>query len=116
VKRAVPNLDSVSLARRRKCCAFAALKEFTEATEQWIARSRKPRNGSPDTDQRSEAEKQAAVKQLQQVQAEHTAKLKQITARLQDQITALQQSKGSDARIRFTNDRPANPRCDLAEN
>jgi hypothetical protein len=42
---------------------------------------------------RTEAEQQAAMKHLQQVQLEQAEKLKQIASRLQDQLTVFQQMK-----------------------
>lgn len=94
VKRAIPNLDTVSLEDGTQTLRVAALKEFvaaTEAMDQEVKaaeeRIRRAQNGGSTSDQ------QAAVKQLQQVQAEHTEKLKAITARLQDQIAALQELK-----------------------
>ncbi|MCU0782991.1 MAG: hypothetical protein MUF81_02885 [Verrucomicrobia bacterium] len=95
VKRAIPNLDSVSLADATQTLRVAALKEFVSATgemeravkaaEQRVTEAQN--TGSP-------AGLQAAVKQLQQVQARHTEILRQITARLQDQIAALHTLKG----------------------
>ena len=43
----------------------------------------------------SEADKQAAMKHLRELQAEQTEKLRQISARTQDQIEALKQTQGS---------------------
>jgi hypothetical protein len=94
VKRAIPNLESVSLADATQTLRVAALKEYvaeTEAMERAVkdaeARVEQARAGG------SEAEQQAAVKQLQQVQTQHTEKLKQIAAHLQEQIAALEQLK-----------------------
>jgi hypothetical protein len=96
VKRALPNLASVSVAEGTRVLREAALKEFTEAAQQMQAqvkeaqeRLAQARNGGSD------AEQQAAIKQLQQVQTEQSEKLKEIAARSKAQIDALQQLKAS---------------------
>lgn len=94
VKRAIPNLNSVSLAEATQTLRVAALKEFAEATE---AMERAVKDAEQRVQQAqsggSEADQQTAVKHLQQVQAEHTEKLKQIAAALQARIAALSQLK-----------------------
>ncbi len=93
VKRAVPNLESVSLADATQTLRVATLKQFAEAAEAMDRAVKTAEAGIEKAQSGSEADRQAAVKQLQQVQAEHTEKLKQITAHLQAQIAALQQMK-----------------------
>ncbi len=95
VKSAIPDLESVSLADATQTLRVAALKEFTAATEAMDRAVKKAEQRIIQAQAgASEAEKQAAVKNLQQLQAEHTAKLQQIAARLQSQIDALKQIKG----------------------
>lgn len=94
VRRAIPQLESVSLAEGTQTLRAAALKEFVEATESMQRavqeaeqRVRETQNGG------SVADQQAAVKQLRQLQAEQTEKLQRIAARLQEQIAALEKLK-----------------------
>jgi hypothetical protein len=94
VRRAIPNLDSVSLADGKQTLRAAAFKDIMETMDEIQRRvneaqqriSQAQKNGS-------DAEQQAALKQLQQVQGEQTEKLKQWAARLEAQINALQQLK-----------------------
>ena len=95
VKRAIPNLDSVSLTEATQTLRVAALKEFVAATEEMERAVKEAEQRVQQAQNRgSEADRQSAVKHLQQVQAEHTEKLKQITAALQSRIAALSQLKG----------------------
>jgi hypothetical protein len=94
VRRSIPNLDSVSLADGKQILRAAALKEFVEATDEMQRRVKEAQQRiSQAQNNGSEAEQQAALKLLQQVQAEQTEKLKQIAARSQAQIQALEQIK-----------------------
>jgi copper homeostasis protein CutC len=99
VKRAVPNLESMSLADATQTLRVAALKEYAETTEA-MERAVQQAEQRVIAAQNSgnEADRQAAVKQLQQVQNVHTEKLKKIAARLQGQIEALKQIKEKPAR------------------
>jgi hypothetical protein len=94
VKRAIPNVETVSLAEGTQTLRVTALKEIIEATEEMQQRIKEAqqRIGQAQTNG-TEVEQQTAVKQLQQVQAEQTEKLKDISAKLQDQIQALEQMK-----------------------
>jgi hypothetical protein len=95
VKRAIPNLDSVSLVDGKQILRAAALKEIMEAMEKMQQRLKEAQQRiSQVQTSGSEAEQQAALKQLQQVQAEQTEKLKEVSARVQAQIQALEQIKG----------------------
>jgi hypothetical protein len=96
VKRAIPDLASVSLADGTRILRKAALTEFATAAkeigEQIHAAQinlAKAQNGG------SESEQQAAIQQLQQAQASQTAKLQEIAAKSQAQIDALKQLKAA---------------------
>ena len=94
VKRTLPNFAAVSMEEGARILRAAALKDFKEtvaAMEVQVAEAQqslsRAQNGG------SEAEQQAAVKHLQQVQSGQTEKLKQIAARSAAQIEALRQLK-----------------------
>lgn len=91
VKRAIPNLASISVADGAQILRETALRDFKTAAADQVKeaeqRLTEAQNG------KSEAEQQAAMKHFQQVQAEQTEKLKQIAARLQAQIATLKQIK-----------------------
>jgi hypothetical protein len=96
VKRAIPDLASVSLADGTRMLRKAALTEFATAAKdigEQLQTARlnlaKAQNGG------SEADQQAAIQQLQQAQASQTAKLQEIAARSQAQIDALKQLKAA---------------------
>jgi hypothetical protein len=94
VRRAIPNLDSVSLEAGTRLLREAAASEFARAAQELEARLRQAeQNLVQAQSNHSEAEEQAALKQLQQVQAEQADKLKQIAARSQAQIQALTRLK-----------------------
>ena len=67
----------------------AAATEMQAEVQQAQQRLSRARND------KSEAEQEAAMKQLQQLQAEQAEKLKQIAARLQAQITVVEQLKST---------------------
>ncbi len=94
VKRTIPNLASVSMEEGTRILRRAALEDFkatVAAMEIQIAKAQQSLSQAQSGG--SEAEQQAAVKQLQQVQSEQTEKLKQIAARSAAQIEALRQLK-----------------------
>jgi len=93
VKRAVPDLASVSVEEGTRLLREAALKDFVAAADEMELRQKEAQQRVSDAQGKSEAEQQAARKNLQQVQLEQAGKLKQVAARLQAQITALQQLK-----------------------
>jgi ABC-type uncharacterized transport system len=95
VKRALPNFASVPVEEGTRILREAALKDFKAAADEMEVQVReaqerlgKARNGG------SEAEQQAAMKHLEQIQAEQSEKIKQIAARAQAQIEAFRQLKG----------------------
>jgi len=96
VKALIPNLSAVSVEEGTRILREAALKDFTATAKELEAqlkdaqqRLSQAQSGGSDADQ------QAAMKHLQQVQAEQAQKLKQIAARFQAQIDALQQLKAA---------------------
>jgi hypothetical protein len=96
VKALIPNLSAVSVEEGTGILRAAALKDFTAAANELAAqvkeaqqRLAQAQNGGSDAD------RQAAMKRLQQVQAEQTEKLKQIAAKSKAQIDALQQLKAA---------------------
>ena len=94
VRALIPNVSAVSVEEGTRILREAALKDFTAAAKDMEAQVQ-------DAQQRlvqaqrggSAADQQAAMKHLQQVQAEQTEKIKQIAARSRAQIDALQQLK-----------------------
>jgi len=94
VKRALPNLASVSMEEGTRILRAAALEDFkatVAAMEIHVAEAQQSLGQARSAN--SEAEQQAALKQLQQVQSEQTEKLKQIAARSAAQVEALRQLK-----------------------
>jgi len=96
VRRAIPNLASLSVEEGTRILRESALSEFKAAasemeiqTAEAQQRLGRAQNGG------SAADQQAALKQLQQLQAEQTEKLRQIAGRLQTRISALEQLKGA---------------------
>jgi len=94
IKRLIPNAESVSLAEATRILREASFKEFAAAANQFQTqlsqaqdRLKTAQNGG------SEADQQSAIKDLQQVQAEQSARLKEIAAKAQAQIEALKQLK-----------------------
>lgn len=94
IKQIVPNLESVSLADATRLVREASLKEFAAAAAQFQAqlneaqqRLKDAQNGGSDSD------RQAAMKNLQAVQADQANQLKKIAAKAQDQIEALKHLK-----------------------
>jgi vacuolar-type H+-ATPase subunit H len=94
VRKAIPNLEAVSLEEGTKVLRDASLAQFKQAAEEMQAQVK-------DAEQRfiraqgdqSEAAQQAAAEQLQKIQAEGTRKLQQIAQDAHAQIAALQQLK-----------------------
>jgi len=96
VKRAITNLAAVSVEEGARILREAALKDFKTAvgemeTQVKEAQQRfsEAQNGGTDAD------RQAALKCLQQVQADQAEKLQQIAAKSKAQIEALQQLKAA---------------------
>jgi hypothetical protein len=94
VKRAIPNLDAVSLEAGTKVLRDASMIQLKQAAEEMEARVK-------DAEQRfiqaqgsqSEAAQQAAAEELRKIQVEGREKLQQIAQDSHAQIAALQQLK-----------------------
>ena len=96
VKAMIPDLAAVSLEEGKKVLQEAALKDFTAAAKEMRAQIKEAEQRLAQAQQGgTEAERQAARAHLQQVQAEQTAKLKEIAARSQAQVEALEQLKAA---------------------
>ncbi len=94
VKQAIPNLPEVSTEEGSRMLREQALKQFQAAAKEMEARVQEAQQRLGEARQSgSAAEQQAAMTQLQQVQAQQAEKLKNIAARLQDQIEALKRLK-----------------------
>lgn len=94
LKRAIPNLASISVAEGTQILRLTALRDFkTAAAEMEIQVKEAQQRLTEAQNGKIEAEQQEAMKHFQQVQAEQTEKLKQIAARLQSQIATLEQIK-----------------------
>jgi Sec-independent protein translocase protein TatA len=96
VKRVIPDLEAVSLEEGIRLLRKAAVDEFTRAAQEMQTRIQQARlNLLEAQTNHSEAEQQAAMKQLEQLQAEQTDKLQQLAARSQAQVQALKRLKGA---------------------
>jgi hypothetical protein len=96
VKQAIPNFASLSLADGTQILREAALRQFATAAKEMDTQIKQAQEQLVQAQNgQSVAEQQAAVKHLQQTQAEQTEKLQQIAAQLQTQIAALKQLKGA---------------------
>jgi hypothetical protein len=93
VKRALPDLATVSLEDGTQLLRDTALNEYKAMVAETEARMKEAEQRLTDAQNKSEAERQAAMKELQRVRTEQTEKLKQIAARLQAQIAELQRMK-----------------------
>jgi len=96
VKRAIPNLDSVSLEDATRLLREAALKDFTKAANESQAQLKEAQQRlSQAQNGGSEADQQAAVKHLQEVQTAQAERLKDIAAKSQAQIEVLRRLKST---------------------
>ncbi len=94
VVRAIPDVTSVSLADGTRILRESALEQVKAAVSEMQTKVTAAQQKLAETQSgKSEADQQAALKQLQQIQGEQTEKFRQITQRLQDQIAALKQLK-----------------------
>jgi hypothetical protein len=96
VKQAVPDYASLSLEDGTQILRAAALKQFAAAAREMDAQVKQAQEQLVQAENgQSAAGQPAAMKHLQQVQAEQTEKLQQIAAQLQAQIAALKQLKNA---------------------
>ena len=94
VKKLVPDYADVSVADGDQRIRAVGLADFQAAAKEMEPRlaDARQRLGQAQAGS-SEADKQAALKQLQQLQTEQTAKLNEIATRVQAQIGALEKLK-----------------------
>jgi len=98
VKRAIPNLDSVSLEDGKQILRTRAMEELKAANTELQAQVQQAQQRLSEAQNgNSESAQEAAMKQLQQAQAAQSEMIKEIAARLQAQITAVEQLKGAPA-------------------
>jgi hypothetical protein len=96
VKRLIPNFSSVSLEEGSQILREAALRDLQAALSQMDGQLKEAgQRVARMADAKSETEKQAALKDLQRLQAEQAAKLGEFTTRSSVQIEALRQLKES---------------------
>jgi len=94
LKRALPNYANLSVEDGTEILREAALKQFAAAAQELQSEVGKAENELADAqNSKSAADQQAAMKHLEQVQAEQEARLKEIAGNLQTQIAALKQLK-----------------------
>jgi hypothetical protein len=94
VKRSIPNFASVSLEEGTQILRQAALEDLKAVAKEMETQVKVAQQRLTEAqNSKSAAEQQDAIKELQNVQARQTEKLKEIAARLQDQIAALQKLK-----------------------
>ena len=96
VRALIPDPNAVSLEEGKRILQGAALKDFTAATKEMQTQLKAAEQRlSQAQASGSEADKQAALKNFQQVQAEQTEKLKEIAARSKAQLDAFERIKSA---------------------
>jgi len=95
VKRALPNYASLTVDQGTEILREAALKKYAAAAQELQSQITQAQAELNQAEGKSLAEHQAAMKHLQQVQAEQSQKLQQIGGQLQTQVAALKQLKGT---------------------
>ncbi|HUA37664.1 MAG TPA: hypothetical protein VMA35_04605 [Candidatus Sulfopaludibacter sp.] len=95
VKHALPNYVSLSLDQGTEILRQAALKKYAAAAQELQNQVTQAQAELSQAAGKSPADQQAAIRHLQQVQAEQTQKLQQIGGELQTQIAALKQLKNA---------------------
>jgi hypothetical protein len=94
VRSLIPNLGSVSLAEGKRILREAAITEIKEAADETQRRVGEAQQRITEAQKsNSAAEQPAALAHLQQVQAQQSEKLKELAARAQARIQALEQLK-----------------------
>jgi len=96
VKSAIPNLDSVSLEDGTRILRDAAVQQFAQAAEEMDAQIKQAEQHLAQARaSQSGADQEAAIQQLQQLQAEQSEKLRAIAAQCQAQVEALKRLKSA---------------------
>jgi len=94
VRRAIPNVEAVSLEDGTRILRTAALAQFTQAANEMQAEAREAQQQFLKAESnQSEAGQQAARAQLTKAQQESATRLKEISLEAHNQIAALQQLK-----------------------
>jgi hypothetical protein len=97
VLQTLTNVSTVSLEQGSQILRDAALADFKAAVAVGAAQVKEAEDKLQQVQNGSDAEKQAALKRLQEARAEQTQKLKDIAARLQNELEALQRMKSTNA-------------------
>jgi hypothetical protein len=96
IRRAIPNLDSVSVGEGSRLLRAAALTQIQQTAQEMEAQVRQAEERFLQAqNSQSEADQAAALKDLQQVKREQTKKLTEIALASKAQLEALQQLKGA---------------------
>ncbi len=95
VKRVLPNYASLTVDEGTEILREAALKKYADAAQELQTQIAQAQEELKEAQSKSPADQQAAMKHLQQVQAEQSQKLQQIGGQLQTQIAALKQLKNA---------------------
>ena len=95
VKRALPNYASMSVDEGTEILRQATLKKYAAAAQELQSQVAQAQAELSQAESKSPADQQAAIRHLQQVQAEQSQKLQQIGGQLQTQIVALKQLKNA---------------------
>ena len=101
ILRLIPDVNGTSLEDGIGILRQATVEKFSEAGVEMQKQIHAAQQQLADAQNgRSEAEQQAAMKHLQQVQLEQTEKLKAIAAQLQVQISAFEQMKAAPPAVK----------------
>jgi hypothetical protein len=96
ILRLIPDINGTSLEDGIGTLRQAAVDKFSEAGAEMVRQIQAAQQQASDAQNgRTEAEQQAAMKHLQQVQLEQAEKIKAIAARLQVQISTFEQMKAA---------------------
>jgi hypothetical protein len=96
VKRAIPNLDSVSVEEASQMLRASALAQFQKTGQEMQAKVKQAEEHFLQAQSnQSKADQEAALKELHQTQKDETEQLKEIALESKAQLEALQQIKGA---------------------
>jgi len=95
LKRALPDYAALSVDQGTEILRQAALKKYAAAALELQSQVARAQAELSQAESKSPADQQAAIKHLQQVQAEQNQKLQRIGGELQTQIAALKQLKSA---------------------
>lgn len=96
VKHAIPDYETISLAEGRRILREASLKELKAAAIEMQARIKQAEQRLAEAqNDPSQGGPELAIKAVQQAHAAQAEKLKEIAARLDAQVTALERMKGA---------------------